>query len=328
MDIDKFDELIKNNKELSKIFDGKFRTCMKNANNWEKSTNIDFYKNNFCLKKSKTGIREDTVKSSVENLVKCCVSNNIKLKEDDIHKVIKIIDFQQCCVLPKNHDGKCCNNLPWTKIMKKNTNNHITMLGWVGSTPGNDGHIYKNRASRIFPIRLSYDVGKKLKNKEVKYKCAIPLKDSSTPLMLATCYIDITSYLLRVRHFDELYLTTISEHDKQIMHVYYKTHFLYLKNYYEELNRYLYKDNNTHTRCCVTGHLIDVKDLIKDVTDDESIQFGHVEPISEINIMTKGQNVVLMTRRGNLILGNNNFLEDVWLNNLDRILKYNNYFKD
>ena len=228
--------------ELSKIFDDKFRKAIKHAQYWEKHE-IGYYKTNFCLKPIKNGVQARTIDIAIKNLVLVCNSLKIQLNYDNIKEIIDLVDIKSCCILPITHLGKCQQTLPWKKLLSiSNQKKFLSQLSWVRSTPGNDDFIYKNRASRIFPIKLSDTVEKKLRDKNRKFKCAIPLKDGSTPLMVATCYIDIASMLLNVNGF----VKHVGSPTTETLHIfkpYYKHHFDYICNIYYDKGRRLTRKN-------------------------------------------------------------------------------------
>jgi hypothetical protein len=68
--------------------------------------------------------------------------------------------------------------------------------------------------------------------------------------------------------------------------------------------------------------LKDFADVTRDVRvdiRDEDIQMGHIESRSEEQSSIRGGNLVFMSRRGNLIIGERNFLENVWKDELRAI---------
>ncbi len=327
MDINNFDKLIKETPELSKLFDDDFRTAMVHAVGWG-NTQIKNYKNKFCLKELKKSVQEKTINSSLDRLILSCQEKDINVTIADIKKVVNNMDYKSRCCLPKNHKGACLKTLPWGKVLSKSKKSYLTQLDWVYNTPGNNDFIFKNRSSRLFPIKLSDTVEKKIRDKNIKRKCAIPLKDGSSPLMAVTCYIDLCSYLLRtdgfwnLLNFKETHIKKIDI--KNMFNFYKKDHFKYISNKFLESNRKISKKTDKTVLCCpVRGSTIKIEDLVRDIKDDLSIQFGHVIPRSNTQMMTRGQNVVLMTRRGNLLIGDHNFLSDTWLTEIKRVLEFN-----
>jgi hypothetical protein len=73
--------------------------------------------------------------------------------------------------------------------------------------------------------------------------------------------------------------------------------------------------------CPVTTDRITVAHLSNsDIKEDAAIQLGHVIPRSETEFTIRGKNLLLMSREGNRIVGDNVFTEDVWLNRLRQII--------
>tara|TARA_B100001971_G_C18172055_1_gene527724 strand:+ start:82 stop:1065 length:984 start_codon:yes stop_codon:yes gene_type:complete len=327
MNIKKFNKIIIETRELSKLFDDDFRKAMIHAIGWE-NTQIKYYKKKFCLKEISNAVQELTIQKSINSLLLACKEKDINVTFSDIKSVVDNMDYKTRCCLPKNHVGKCLKTLPWRKVISKTKLSYLTQLNWVYSTPGNNDFIYKNRSSRLFPIKLSDNVEKKIRNKNIKRKCAIPLKDSSSPLMAVTCYIDLCSYLLNVNGFEGMLKykkTDIKKMNIEDLFIksYKKKHFFYISKYFKNKNRKIKK--GTNLVCCVRGSTISKEDLVKNIKDDLSIQFGHIIPRSNSQMMTRGQNVVLMTRRGNLIIGDHNFLTDTWLIEIKRVLDFNDF---
>jgi len=179
----------------------KYNTFLKSIQIFEKSETTKHYKNLLCLRPTKNKCRDKNIKKAYEQLSEH-TSNN---PEDMLqHNSFKL------CVLPKNHEGKCkCNyNFVW-----KNKNNPVikklleSTLNKIYDTPGNDGFIFKNIASRLFSVLLSNDHERNIKDKNKKLSCAIPLKDSSSPILVAEAYVDWMSFIFHiygiVAHIDE-----------------------------------------------------------------------------------------------------------------------------
>lgn len=321
MDIEYIKKRILENSDLSRIFDKYYLTTLKHAKYWEE-TQIGYYKENFCLKKLSSAIRQPTITESLKRLIIFCKYKNLNITYDDLDDILQHMDIKSRCCLPKNHDGRCIKKLPLGNIIKNKS--LLTQLSWVYSSPGNNDYIFKNRSSRIFPIKLSNEAESFLRDKTKKCKCVIPLKDSATPLMAVTCYIDIVSQLLNIDGiYDKIMIKTI-KHKKifNILKFYKKNHFQYLISYYFKKNRQISYKNKL--ACPVRGSIIKVNQLLLDIKDDLSIQFGHVNPRSSTEMATRGQNVLLMTRRGNLVLGDHEFLSDSWIQEIYGILKFNN----
>lgn len=225
------------------------------------------------------------------------------------------------CVRIKGHDGPCSCNLNHlfygqSESIKK-LKESIRLC--IYSTPGNDDYVYKNRASRLFPVVLTNDQEKTIRDKKVKKKCAIPKKDMSRPEYLAQAYIDWLTFCVNIRDIQpfinvELRDFEVLTKNKEM-----------LKSYYEKFNRNIFSPEG-FTRCVVTGQECNLEDFADATRDnrvsirDTDIQLGHNKPRSDEWISIRGFNLVPMSRRGNLILGERVYTEEVWREELKRIL--------
>lgn len=219
------------------------------------------------------------------------------------------------CVLPPGHSG-ACTHAPHKKLI---TNTCIAgKLDWIYTTPGDDDYIYKNRCSRLFPIAVPDDLEKQWRDKSVKLRCAIPLREASTPFLLATAYLDYLTLILHVEGIDTV-LDTTYPHLQAIREIT-ATHLETLRSYYAGFQRRIV-DKDGFSICPVTTDRISVAQLSNsDIKEDGAIQLGHVVPRSETEFTIRGKNLLLMSREGNRIVGDNVFTEDVWLNRLRQII--------
>jgi len=220
------------------------------------------------------------------------------------------------CVLPKGHVGKCCCN-PHKQIFNNATIS--CKLDWIYSTPGNNDFVYKNRSDRLFPIVLTDEQEKKIRNKNTKLKCAIPLKDASTPEMLASAFLDYITLVMSVYDVDK-FLNEKSKYldmMKQII----EQHKVYMATFYKDYNKVVF-DKEGHTVCPVTGERFIIGDFLLDRDHPNSIQLGHVQPRTDARYTIRGGNILLMSRDGNRIVGDNDFTQDEWLENIKKILKF------
>lgn len=271
----------------------------------EKASYYDHYRNLMCLKSVTTGAcHAQPFKTAITALESVAEFN-----QADIHAA----DFHQC-VLPKGHTGKCVKRLPVfnkSELAKKLT---TSIDNCIYSTPGNDDYVYKNRASRLFPIQLTGAQEKLIRNKQGdKLKCAIPLKDASTPFLLATAYLDYITFVLGIHDVTSVVDTVKMEQFAEII----EAHKEFLIAHYASYNRVVFTESG-HTICAVTKKLVSMVDFADVERDarvdirDEDIQMGHIESRSETRSSIRGGNIVFMSRRGNLIIGERNFLEDAW----------------
>ena len=232
-------------------------------------------------------------------------------------------DLKHLCVLPKGHVGKCKHK--FTSIFKKTEQakkilTSIDMAIYI--TPGNDDYVHPNRASRLHANVLSSIEAKKIRDKSVKKKCAIPLKDATTPLFLAQAALDWMVILIGVKG---VYNELNEEADNIIWKTYLNEHKRFIDEYYKSFDRKIF-DREGNTICCIKKnklHLEDVAEIGRDVRvniRDTDLQMGHNIPRSDNYITIRGCNLLPMTRRGNLIIGEKKFTENIWLDELKDIV--------
>ena len=153
-----------------------FNKCKKDAQRWEEEYG-PYYKDTMCCREVEGGCTDKTVEEAYE-----------KIKPHICNSLEEVISHKQkpLCVLTPGHEGKCCssfNNLFTNKQFQNS-------MAWIFSTEGEDGYVYKNRASRLFPIAIPDSFEKKIKNKNHRLSCAIPIKNATTPLMAAAATWD------------------------------------------------------------------------------------------------------------------------------------------
>jgi hypothetical protein len=288
------------------------------AKEWDRE-NYSIYAEFFCLKPRKSAkTKEKTYIEAMQSLSKAILHKH----PNKLKPIISVKDKEEMdrlqkeevglCVLPKNHRGNCKTNIIPPK-------NHFTILGWCDTTPGADDVIYKNRAKRRFPIRLSDSREKDLRNKKKKRKCAIPLKEAATSFMSATAQIDLFSQILFIKGIDSNEtISKLSLSFKKVYKVFFHKiiHNFYIKRKQRLLNLHGYLITP------VSGNIIELGDLILDRKDNKSIQLGHCIPRSDKEYMTRGLNVCLMTRRDNLILGDRSLFDENWIIEINDITKH------
>jgi hypothetical protein len=295
---------------VSIIQNDDFISCESHAFEWEKTEWL-YYKEILCCKiAGKTGTK--IVEKSFNDLSENCNIN------DNLNDIIKNLK-QKICILPKNHIGRCSCN-PHKKLFKNKTIN--CKLDWIYTTPGNNDFIFKNRHDRLFPIKLSDDVEKDIRNKNKKLKCAIPLKDASTPEFMASAYLDYLTLILNVKGIDK-FLDIKCQQYKLLLPLV-KKHKIYMINYYKKYNRIIFNHDGMSI-CPVIGTILDINDFLLERDDSNGIQLGHVKPRTCKQYAIRGGNVLLMTREGNRIVGDNDFLNMDWLDKLFEILKFQDY---
>jgi hypothetical protein len=220
------------------------------------------------------------------------------------------------CVLPKGHAGKCQHK--FTSLFDQTAKKLLgTMDLKVYSVPGNDDYVYKNRSSRLYGNVLSNAEEKKIRDKQVKKKCAIPLKDATTPTHMSHAAMDWITFLLSVPG-----VSTMLK-DPDLVAPYFDNHKQFLVAYYQQFHRKLFDDYG-NTMCVVTRHTLrmeDVTDSDREAVRDTDLQMGHNVPRSDKYITIRGCNLLPMTRRGNLIIGERKFTENAWIEELFHIVK-------
>ena len=90
------------------------------------------------------------------------------------------------------------------------------------------------------------------------------------------------------------------------------------------MNRDIF-DGNGNTMCVVTKYPLKLSDIVDITRDnrvdirDEDLQMGHVIPRSDDYFTITGFNLVPMSRKGNLMIGEDIFTENKWITDLHRL---------
>lgn len=268
----------------------------------------DHYRTVMCLKELGSSIQKKTVEADYKK-GKPYIDRTL---EDVVAKITKNL-----CVLPKGHGGACCKT-PYKKIFTKKISGKIDVA--VYSTPGNDGYIFKNRASRAHPITLTNEEQRKIKEKTggVKLAFAIPLNESSTPFMMATMCFDLIVMTMMVSD-----IKTSGKNEKMFQDVL-PIHQEFLKKHFAQFNRKIVNSDG-HLICPVTGHVFhssDLDDVSRTRILETDAQLGHCAPRSEDSVTIRGLNCLWMTREGNRLVGDHSFLENKWLDRICSIAAF------
>ena len=298
--------------------DPEYLEAVKECSLFEESKDALHYKNIFCLKEcySVRSKSIDTIMKSYEKISPYIVNTLEEIFSYDKNKL---------CVLGKKHDGEC--NFNPNLFISNDIADKLkaSLTTCIYSTPGNDDYIFKNRSSRLFPIFLSKTIERTIRDKKIKLSCAIPLREYTTPFMLATAYIDWICYIVNIHDITELINNKLEPQYKKFTEILKNKHKLFLNTKFKKYNRKLFDDTNKNTICTITHKLISVKnvsDVNRDnriVIDPDDIQMGHVNPKNDKYFSIRGLNLVMMSRRGNELLGSNNFVEDKWIIDLQKI---------
>ncbi len=225
--------------------------------------------------------------------------------------------FKKCCVLPRGHQDKCSTT--YDIFIKSSLTEKLisSVEKAIYYTPGNDDYVYKNRAQRLYPYAISAEDEKKIKDKDIKKKCAIPLKDASTPICMAQAYLDYMTFIYNIKGIDK-YICYNENICKMLV-----DHKKTLIDYYK--NRYIF-DKDGYTICAVTRKTLSVLNFAdpdrdnRINIDEDDIQMGHCVPRNDNMVTIRGKNLVPMTRKGNRIIGDNNYCEDKWIDDLKEIV--------
>lgn len=303
--------------EKINIFDNpEYNKYIQQTNDFKESYIGKYYESILCMKSMKTSKTKNKIIEKAYNNISEYITNDLD----------EILEKNECklCVLPKNHAGKC--KLKYTNIFKKDKvskkiMNSINLC--IYSTPGNDDYIFKNRCSRLFPIKITIDFQRKIKDKTKKLKCAISLNDSTSPFSLATSYLDWLTYILSIdgieNHLSDKYTDDLKN--------FINNHKEYLSKYFNNYNRKLFCENNKYSMCVITKHkfvIKDIADISRDnriIINDFDIQLGHNKSRSLYYNTIRCCNIIPMSRRGNLIIGERTFTENVWREELLKILQ-------
>lgn len=265
----------------------------------------EHYRNIMCLKPTNTGPRAPG-HASPQGVT--CLSGRTGLKK--------------LCILPKAHSGPCCGNLH--SIFKPNQitdkiKRKIDLS--IYTTPGNDDYVFKNRSSRLFAYAIDDIQEKQIRDKKVKKKYCIPVKDATTPTLMAAAAVDWYTFITNVEEIKHSHLKN-NDTVKIILQMLEKNK-IFLTAFYNP--RRIFNDDG-NTMCVVTGKKVEITDIADIERDNRvnimptDIQMGHNECRSNKYPSIRGCNLVPMSRRGNLMIGEHSFTEDGWLNELLRVV--------
>lgn len=259
---------------------------VKNKNKWEARVN-PHYKNLICLKEVKN--RSKKSENSVKNLLR--VDPTALIPEANVPNFL--------CVRPRGHPGRCGKHFVKLdgKIRSKLGDN------FVYSTPGNDGKVCPNRSSRLHLLHCSKEEQRQLKTLKVfnqKGGFVIPQSEGSTPLLMACLYWDLMWQVSRIENVSMgLSECTKNKLDKH------GDHFLQtLPLGCDILDKKGYLQCPINQTAFILDNLVNVD---KDDPQDMDIQAGHLTPRCNDDITLRPENVLLMSRYGNIMMGNKNF---------------------
>ena len=257
----------------------------KDHDEWLKNV-YPYYSNSFCLKRVPgSGCRARTLKTSLSKI------------EGYISDEANAFTVEKClCVLPKGHSGKCQSTYDSEcKIIERK-------LNYIHVTEGEAKGPLKNRMSRLYPVRLSKKSTKYMKDRGV-YDAAIPIENSSTPEGVATCLIDIFTYIQKVKG--------------EFVHPLFELHWFRLRARYPLICR------DDTLVCPVIGSPITMEMITQNARENETgVQIGHLNCRNERSFTIRGMNVFLMTRWGNRLVGEERFDSPLFRQRLRKVADY------
>jgi hypothetical protein len=246
------------------------------------------YSDLICLKSTKGGVGLNTFETALVNAKEYMSDEDVTFYRNFYRNYSSPL-----CVLPKGHSGKCsCSYGKFfvDKFAKK--------IKDCDTTPGDDDILYKNRARRIFPIQVNKNQYTVLnakytwKAKNIKMKAAIPAEFGGTNFTIATAHFDFAAILLLQKGIEH----KLSE----------DVEFKLLERAQDIVDEFVAQgidivDENGQLCCPVLGCTIEPEWYETDDKNPNQVQFGHVQPIRSDKYMTRGGNVVPITRNGNLM---------------------------
>jgi len=254
----------------------------------EKFQQESIYADLMCLKPTKGGVGFKTFETGLENAKKYMTDEDVTFYRNFYETYSSPI-----CVLPKGHIGKC--SCSYGKFF---TDKFAKKIKDCDTTPGDDDILYKNRARRIFPIQVNKSQYTVLnakhtwKAKGIKMKAGIPAEFGGTNFTIATAHFDFAAILLLQKGIEHKLPEDIE----------YKL----LERSRDIIDEFLSQDidiiNENGQLCCpVLGCTIEPEWYETDDKNPNQVQFGHVQPIRPDKYMTRGGNVLPITRNGNLM---------------------------
>jgi hypothetical protein len=296
-----------------------FLSAMVDAELFENSEIAVHYKELFCLQECSNLCTIKSITDAFER-IKPFIENTL----DEVLTHNK----KRLCVLPKGHTGKCESEPKKILINDNETVDKIlsSISLCIYTTPGDDDYVYKNRASRMFPIPLSKALEKKIRNKELKLRCAVPLCEYTTPFMMATAYIDWMCYTLNLSDISSLINPSPLPQHQLFITMLLTTHKTFLIGQFSQYNRQIF-DSEGFTVCAVKRNTLLVKNMA-DITRDnrvnidlDDIQMGHIQSRNDSHFTIRGANLLMMTREGNRIIGEESFIDNIWIEKLKKIVR-------
>ena len=270
------------------------RTAVTEAEEFEKNSK---YKDLICGKYVKgSGVQPKTFAEKLERL-------KPYLSEEDIVYYRNFYDKHSTgvCCLPKGHSGPCRHKLDTLIIgdFKKK-------IADCYQVAGNDYTLFANRSARYFPIlvnkykftELNEKFGWSINNLAFTpehpkgFASAVPVEYGATGYITATAYFDFAAILMLqkgIKHkFSKEIESKLLDRAKDIV-----------KEFKQQGIRIV---RDGYLCCPVEQKIIEPEWYEKD-SKDERVQFGHVVPLKSDKFMTRGGNLVPITKTGNSTQG-------------------------
>jgi hypothetical protein len=263
------------------------KSAVAEAQEFEKN---EIYTKSMCLKTTKGGVKAHTFEQAL-------LSAKEYMTDEDVffYKNFYKHFSTPKCVLPKGHSGPC--SCSYQKFFPEQ---YAKKIKDCDTTPGDDDILYKNRARRIFPIQVNkkqYTVLNALhkwKASKIFMKAAIPTEFGGTNFTIATAHFDLAAILMLQKGIEHTLPKDIEEKllDRaQDIVVEFKEQGITIV------------DADGNLRCPVSLETIEPEWYLNR-DDDYQVQFGHVVPVKSDKYMTRGGNLLPITRGGNLMQSN------------------------
>ena len=253
------------------------------------------YKDLMCLKVTNGGVKQDTFSKALAEINKFLASDDSGFYLNFYQKHSQ----SPLCSMPKGHPGACSSS--YAKYFADQFANKIKDCD---TTPGDDDILFKNRARRYFPVLVTksqytvLNAKHRWKANNVKLKAAIPAENAGTAFTVATAHFDFAAILMLQKGIETKGLPKEIE-------VALRSRAAEVVAAFASMGVYI-TDKNGNLCDAVLGITIEPEWYsVEDHRDPNQIQFGHVFPLTSSKFMTRGMNVIPITRRGNLIQSDN-----------------------
>lgn len=210
---------------------------------------------------------------------------------------------QPRCWLPAGHPGRCSARAEgfFEQRFKNKLNDAIT-------APGQDYVVFKNRAARFFPVQITSEAERELRrvhnltDEGRRLKAAVPTEQGATAYLAATAQLDMAALILLQKD-----LPAPTRLPTPVIAAL-RAHAARLVAHHRSAGITIVDE---------TGHLCDPWTLEPlelaywgggaNSRAPHQIQFGHVSPVRADTYMTRGMNILPMTRTTNLMQGDRPF---------------------